>query len=212
MLRLPAAGPVLVASMGLLAALSCSCNQGPADTATDARTTATLGAAATSVGTMRAADSQSQASDASPTDAEVSDEPVEDYVGVTMQGGAIGGTYQLQEVRHAVHDAYTRLVWELDRSGDTPLYSALQVLDSDGPTSGQARIRLTLHDVYAMSTESPLEFEIADSPIAHDVSIAPIHDDSLLVFVVSLDRPARFELAALESEDEPTRIVLDVLH
>jgi hypothetical protein len=135
-----------------------------------------------------------------------------DYIGVTVEGGAIGQIYQLMDVRTGEHDGFTRIVWELDRKGDAPLFKAVQLEGSVDSMPGSAHIEVVLHDVHAFLIPEIPEIDATDSPAVVGVRHATIYDDSLMGWNVALDSPSVFEIRALVSDSAPTRIVLDVYH
>lgn len=138
-----------------------------------------------------------------------------DYIGLSAQGGVIGDTYNLTDLRVGEHEGFTRIVWELDQTGGSPRFEAVERSNVSEPISGMslagaARIEVTLHDTQALQMAGRVAVDTPASGVVRGVQIVPNVDDSLLTFAVVLDRPARFEIVALEVEGTPTRIVLDV--
>ncbi len=177
--------------------------------ATGAPAAATTAAEMPSATSTAAGDTASVAPEATPADTAA------DYIGLSAQGGTIGGAYELTDLRTGRHEGFTRIVWELDQVGSSPQFEAVERSNTADPVSGAsvagaARIEVKLHDTYARQMTGRLSATALGSPIVLGVTPLPSRDDTLIVFAVALARPARFEVVSLEDPSAPTRIVLDV--
>lgn len=122
-----------------------------------------------------------------------------------LAGGAIGGTYHLDDVRTGDHAGFTRVVWAMTEAEGSPRWTALLRRDVEGT----AVIEVTLADVMAIDKPAELSAQAVDSPIIDRVEPRRVADDAVLGFSIRLAHPAGYRVTVLEA---PVRVVLDVAH
>jgi hypothetical protein len=162
---------------------------------------------------------------ASPTSApslptsEPTGEPSSDYLGVKKQGGALGGTWTLKDVRVGAHEDRFRVVVEVTEARDrAPFFEAIEVDNAavpfptgHDPTWGAARIDLVISDLYLFDFPVSERLPIAapENPVVTRVDRYPTESDAHVGFSIGLREPAAYEAYYLT---EPVRIVIDVLY
>lgn len=126
-------------------------------------------------------------------------------LGKRLEGGAVGGTYHLDDVRTGRHEGFTRVVWAMAEAEGTPHWTALLRRDVEGT----AVIEITLADVMAIEKPAELSAQAVDSPIVDRLEPRRVADDAVLGFSVRLAQPAGYRVTVLEA---PVRVVLDIAH
>lgn len=124
-------------------------------------------------------------------------------LGRRLEGGALGGTYRLVEVRTGRHPGFTRIVWAMEEAQGAPRWSTLMRDDVEGT----AVIDVLLSDTAAVEHPEALAAQAVDSPVVDSVQPRRIADDAMLAFSVRLARPAGYTVTLLQS---PVRVVIDV--
>jgi len=145
--------------------------------------------------------------------------PGSDYLGVKKQGGALGGTWTLKDVRVGAHEDRFRVVIEVAESrAHAPFYEAIEVDNAAVPfptghdsTWGAARIDLTISDLYLFDfpVKERLPIPAPENPVVTRVGLYPTESDAHIGFSIGLREPAAYEAYYLT---EPVRIVIDVLY
>ncbi len=162
---------------------------------------------------------------ASPTSAppsptsEPTSVPSLDYVGVKKQGGALGGTWTLTDVRVGAHEERFRVVIEVAEARDrAPFFEAIEVDNAatpfpsgHDPAWGAARIDLIISDLYLFDFPVSERLPIAapENPVVTRVGRYPTESDAHIGFSIGLREPAAYEAYYLT---EPVRVVIDVLY
>lgn len=120
-----------------------------------------------------------------------------------VEGGTIGGSYDLIDVRVGRHAGFTRVVWQMVQPEGTPHY-VTRLEQSDGAW----RLAVELTDVSAFEAPQALEPEAGpEGGGVVSVRTLPVRDDALLAFAVALQGPVRYEVTTLQG---PVRLVIDV--
>ncbi len=155
----------------------------------------------------------------SPPTSEPAGEPDSDYLGVKKQGGALGGTWTLKDVRVGAHEDRFRVVIEVTEARDhAPFFEAVEVDNAAAPfptghdpTWGAARIDLVISDLYLFDFPVSERLPIAapENPVVTRVDRYPTESDAHVGFSIGLREPAAYEAYYLT---EPVRIVIDVLY
>lgn len=174
---------------------------------------------------MPTATQASQPTAASPTSApppptvEPTNMPGSDHLGAKKQGGALGGTWTLKDVRVGAHEDRFRVVIEVSESRDhAPFYEAIEVDNAavpfpsgHDPAWGTARIDLIISDLYLFDFPVSEQLPIAapENPVVTRVDRYPTESDAHIGFSIGLREPAAYEAYYLT---EPVRIVIDVLY
>jgi hypothetical protein len=174
---------------------------------------------------MPTATQASQPASASPTSApppptvEPTNMPGSDYLGTKKQGGALGGTWTLKDVRVGAHEDRFRVVIEMSESRDrAPFHEAIEVDNAavpfpsgHDPAWGAARIDLIISDLYLFDFPVSERLPIAapENPIVTRIDRYPTESDAHIGFSIGLREPAAYEAYYLT---EPVRIVIDVLY
>jgi hypothetical protein len=145
--------------------------------------------------------------------------PGADYLGTKKQGGALGGTWTLTDVRLGAHEDRFRVVIEMAESRDrAPFHEAIEVDNAavpfpsgSDPGWGAARIDLIVSDLYLFAFPAGERLPIAapENPIVTRVDRYPTESDAHIGFSIGLREPAAYEVYYLT---EPVRIVVDVLY
>jgi hypothetical protein len=145
--------------------------------------------------------------------------PDSGYLGVRKQGGALGGTWTLKDVRVGAHEDRFRVVIEVTEPGDrAPFYEAVEVDNAavpfpagHDPGWGAARIDLMVSDLYLFDfpVNERLPIAVPENPVVTRVDRYPTASDAHVGFSIGLREPAAYEAYYLE---EPMRIVIDVLY
>lgn len=126
-------------------------------------------------------------------------------VGRRLEGGALGRTYHLDDVRTGEHPGFTRIVWAMDEVAGGPRWTTLLRLDVEGT----AVIDVVLSDVTAIAKPETLAAQSPQSPIVDSVQPQRVADDAALHFAIRLSRPTGYRVTVLE---DPVRVVVDVAH
>jgi hypothetical protein len=145
--------------------------------------------------------------------------PGSDYLGMKKQGGALGGTWTLKDVRVGAHEDRFRVVIEVTESREhAPFYEAIEVDNAAVPfptghdsTWGAARIDLIVSDLYIFDfpVGERLPITAPENPVVTRVGLYPTESDAHIGFSIGLREPAAYEAYYLT---EPVRIVIDVLY
>jgi hypothetical protein len=154
-----------------------------------------------------------------PSTSEPTGVPSADYVGMKKQGGALGGTWTLADVRVGAHEERFRVVVEVAESRDrAPFFEAIEVDNAAAtfptghdPAWGAARIDLIISDLYLFDFPVSERLPIAapENPVVTRVGRYPTESDAHIGFSIGLRQPAAYEAYYLT---EPVRIVIDVLY
>ena len=150
---------------------------------------------------------------------EPTNEPGSDYLGEKKQGGALGGTWTLKDVRVGAHEDRFRVVIEVNETRDhAPFYEAIQVDNAAAPfptghdpSWGAARIDLVISDLYLFDfpVSERLPIPAPENPVVTRVDRYPTESDAHVGFSVGLRTPADYVVYYLT---DPVRIVIDVLY
>ncbi len=145
--------------------------------------------------------------------------PTPEPSGQRVEGGTLGGVWNLVALRRGEHSDRFRLVLEMaETRGTVPYYTATLTDEATEPFPGErdpvwgsVRIDLVVSDLYAYDYPlgDRLPIEVEDDPVVTAVTTYPLFDDALLGFSIWLDTPAAFEVHELT---DPVRLVVDVLH
>jgi hypothetical protein len=145
--------------------------------------------------------------------------PGSDYLGMKKQGGALGGTWTLKDVRVGAHEDRFRVVIEMSESRDrAPFHEAIEVDNAAVPFPtgadtawGAARIDLIISDLYLFDfpVSERLPITPPENPVVTRVDRYPTESDAHIGFSIGLREPAAYEVYYLT---EPVRIVVDVLY
>jgi hypothetical protein len=154
----------------------------------------------------------------SPT-VEPTDQPGSDHLGMKKQGGALGGTWTLVDVRVGAHEDRFRVAIEMTEPRDhAPFYEAIEVDNAavpfptgHDPAWGAARIDLIVSDLYLFEfpVSERLPIVAPENPVVTRVDRYPTESDAHIGFSIGLREPAAYEAYYLT---EPVRIVIDVLY
>jgi hypothetical protein len=142
-----------------------------------------------------------------------------DYLGEKKQGGALGGTWTLKDVRVGVHEDRFRVVIEMNEPRDhAPFFEAIQVDNAavpfptgHDPTWGAARIDLVISDLYLFDypVGERLPIPAPENPVVTRVDRYPTESDAHVGFSIGLRTPAAYVAYYLT---DPVRVVIDVLY
>jgi hypothetical protein len=151
--------------------------------------------------------------------AEPTSQPGSDYLGEKKQGGALGGTWTLKDVRIGVHEDRFRVVIEMNEPRDhAPFFEAIQVDNAavpfptgHDPAWGAARIDLVISDLYLFDfpVSERLPIPAPENPVVTRVDRYPTESDAHVGFSIGLRTPAAYQAYSLT---DPVRIVIDVLY
>jgi hypothetical protein len=140
-------------------------------------------------------------------------------VGVKKQGGALGGTWTLKDVRVGAHEDRFRVVIEMNEPKDqSPFFEAIEVDNTavpfptgPDPAWGAARIDLVISDLYLFDfpVSERLPIPVPENPVVTRVDRYPTESDAHVGISIGLRTPAAYEAYYLT---EPVRIVIDVLY
>lgn len=145
--------------------------------------------------------------------------PGSDYIGMKKQGGALGGTWTLKDVRVGAHEDRFRVVIEVAEPRDrAPFFEAVEVDNAavpfptgHDPVWGAARIDLIVSDLYLFDfpVSERLPITVPENPAVTRVDRYPTESDAHIGFSIGLREPAAYETYYLT---EPVRVVIDVLY
>jgi hypothetical protein len=145
--------------------------------------------------------------------------PSSDYLNVKKQGGALGGTWTLKDVRVGAHEDHFRVVVEMTEAREhAPFFEAIQVDNAavpfptgHDPAWGAARIDLVISDLslFDFPVKERLPIAASENPVVTRVGLYPTESDAHVGFSIGLKQPAAYEAYYLT---EPVRIVIDVLY
>jgi hypothetical protein len=154
-----------------------------------------------------------------PSTSEPTSVPSVDYVGLKKQGGALGGTWTLTDVRVGAHEERFRVVIEMAEARDrAPFFEAIEVDNAadpfpsgHDPAWGAARIDLIISDLYLFDfpVNERLPIAAPENPVVTRVDRYPTESDAHIGFSIGLREPAAYEAYYLT---EPVRVVIDVLY
>jgi hypothetical protein len=140
-------------------------------------------------------------------------------LGMKKQGGALGGTWTLKDVRVGAHEDRFRVVIEVAEARDrAPFFEAVEVDNAavpfpsgNDPAWGAARIDLIISDLYLFDFPVSERLPIAapENPLVTRIDRYPTESDAHIGFSIGLREPAAYEAYYLT---EPVRIVIDVLY
>jgi hypothetical protein len=154
-----------------------------------------------------------------PPTVEPTSVPGSDYLGMKKQGGALGGTWTLKDVRVGAHEDRFRVVIEVSEARDhAPFHEAIEVDNAavpfpsgHDPAWGAARIDLIISDLYLFDfpVSERLPIVVPENPLVTRVDRYPTESDAHIGFSIGLREPAAYEAYYLT---EPVRIIIDVLY
>lgn len=154
-----------------------------------------------------------------PPTVEPTSMPGADYLGMKKQGGALGGTWTLKDVRVGAHEDRFRVVIEVSEARDhAPFHEAVEVDNAavpfpsgHDPAWGAARIDLIISDLYLFDfpVSERLPIVAPENPLVTRVDRYPTESDAHIGFSIGLREPAAYEAYYLT---EPVRIIIDVLY
>jgi hypothetical protein len=154
-----------------------------------------------------------------PSTSEPTSLPSVNYVGLKKQGGVLGGTWTLTDVRVGAHEERFRVVIEVAEARDrAPFFEAIEVDNAadpfpsgHDPAWGVARIDLIISDLYLFDfpVNERLPIAAPENPVVTRVDRYPTESDAHIGFSIGLREPAAYEAYYLT---EPVRVVIDVLY
>lgn len=145
------------------------------------------------------------------------------YIGQVYEGGILGYIWNLTDIRCEVQPDRVRLVLEMGGGeqgiahfqlvevyNDEVLFPVAPDQEAYDPSWGEARIDITISDLYAY--DYPLNEKLPiippDNPLVTKIGLYPTYDDALLGFSIGLKVAAPYEVSTSES---PARIVIEIL-
>ena len=145
--------------------------------------------------------------------------PTPEPSGQRVEGGTLGGVWNLAAMRCGKHPNRFRLVLEMaETRGTVPYYTATLTDEATEPFPGErdpawgsVRIDLVVSDLYAYDYPlgDRLPIEVEDNPVVTAVAMLPLFDDALLGFSIWLASSAAFEVHELT---DPARLAVDVVY
>jgi len=145
------------------------------------------------------------------------------YIDQVYEGGILGYIWNLTDIRCEVQPDRVRLVLEMGGGeegiphfqlveiyNDQVLFPVAPDQEAYDPSWGQARIDITISDLYAYDypLNEKLPLVLPDNPLVTKIGLYPTYDDAMLGFSIGLKVVAPYEVSTLES---PARIVIEVL-
>jgi hypothetical protein len=145
------------------------------------------------------------------------------YIGQVYEAGILGYIWNLTDIRYEVQPNRVRLILEMGGGEEAIPYFRLvevyndQVLfpvapdqEAYDPSWGEARIDITISDLYAYEypLSEKLPILLPDNPLVTKIGLYPTYDDALLGFSIGLKAAAPYEVSTSE---KPARIVIEVL-
>ncbi|MGB5933947.1 MAG: hypothetical protein WBH57_12890 [Anaerolineae bacterium] len=145
------------------------------------------------------------------------------YIGQVYEGGILGYIWNLTDIRCEVQPDRVRLVLEMGGGeegipyfqlvevyNDQVLFPVAPAQEAYDPSWGEARIDITIGDLYAYDypLNEKLPIVLPDNPLVTKIGLHPTYDDALLGFSIGLKVAAPYEVSTSES---PARIVIEVL-
>ena len=140
-------------------------------------------------------------------------------IGREREGGQIDAIWNLADIRVGIHPDRIRFVVEMvECRSHVPKYHVIEVDNEQTPSPsgydpawGEARIDLTIIDLYAYEATDELEqlpIDLQRTCSLTQVGRYNTFDDAMLGFSIGLKRPLQYEVYELTN---PVRIVIDVL-